>query len=30
MLHKAQFTAFDDRGHFLQPEFPELMANILA
>lgn len=27
-LPQAKFTTFTDRGHFRQPEFPELLANI--
>lgn len=27
-LPKASVNVFEDRGHFWQPEFPELLANI--
>lgn len=28
-LPQAQFEVFEDRGHFRQPEFPEVLENIL-
>jgi uncharacterized protein len=28
-LPQAKFTTFTDRGHFWQPEFPELLENIM-
>lgn len=28
-LPEAEFVTFDDRGHFLQPEFPELIERIV-
>ena len=29
-LPDAEFVSFSDRGHFLQPEFPELVAHLRA
>jgi pimeloyl-ACP methyl ester carboxylesterase len=28
-LPQAKFHIFEDRGHFFQPEFPELLENIM-
>lgn len=30
LLPEAEFLTFEDRGHFQQSDFPELLANITA